>query len=259
MGILNVTPDSFFDGGKHSTEETAVMHALQMIEDGADIIDVGGESTRPFAEEVSLGTEIKRVVPVIEEIRSRSDVFISIDTYKSEVARRACTAGADIINDISGLTFDPQMAHIASETGAHVVIMHTKGTPKNMQIDPHYDDVIAEIHDFFLGRITFAQASGVATDRIILDPGIGFGKRVEDNLRILKMLGEFKRLGKPLLIGTSMKSFIGKVTDSPLEERWAGTLASLAVSHMNGADILRVHDVKEARKVVKLVHAIQES
>lgn len=259
MGILNVTPDSFFDGGRYNTEEAAIEYALRMVEDGADIIDVGGESTRPHAEEVSLDEELNRVIPVIEKITARSDVFISIDTYKSKVAREACLAGARMINDISGLTFDPQMAHIASGIHAYVVIMHTKGTPKNMQENPWYEDVVAEISGFFRKQMEVAVQAGIAEDRIILDPGIGFGKRVEDNLRILKMLGEFKKIGRPLLIGTSMKSFIGNVTESTLEQRLEGTLASLAVSIMNGADMLRVHDVKSARKVVKLVHAVMES
>jgi dihydropteroate synthase len=259
MGILNVTPDSFFDGGRYDTEEAAIEYALRMVEEGADIIDVGGESTRPYAEEVGLEEELKRVIPVIEKISACSDVFISIDTYKSKVAQAACLAGAQMINDISGLTFDPQMAHIAGEMRAHVVIMHTKGTPKNMQENPYYEDVISEICEFFRKQMDIAIQAGIAEERIILDPGIGFGKRVEDNLRILKMLGEFKKIGRPLLIGTSMKSFIGKVTGSTLEERLEGTLASLAVSIMNGADILRVHDVKSAQKVTKLVHAVMES
>lgn len=259
MGILNVTPDSFFDGGKYDTEEAAVEYALRMVEDGADIIDVGGESTRPYAEEVDLENELKRVIPVIKQISARSDVFISIDTYKSKVAQEACLAGAHMINDISGLTFDPQMARIAAELQVYVIIMHTRGTPKNMQENPWYEDVVSEISGFFLKQMAIAEKAGIVEDRIILDPGIGFGKRVEDNLKILKMLGEFKKIGRPLLIGTSMKSFIGTVTESTLEERLEGTLASLSVSIMNGADILRVHDVKSARKVAKLVHAVMES
>lgn len=259
MGILNVTPDSFYDGGKHNNEEHAIEHAMTMIEEGADIIDVGGESTRPNAEPVSLDEELKRVIPVIEKIRACSDVPISIDTYKAKVARKACEAGADIINDISGLTFDTDMAPLAGRLGTYVVIMHIKGTPKDMQKDPYYDDVVSEISDFFRGQMEVAKRAGIADDRIILDPGIGFGKRVEDNLKILKLLGEFKKLGKPLLIGTSMKSFIGYVTDSPVEERSEGSLASTVVSVMNGADILRVHDVKKTREVVKLVRAIMQS
>ena len=259
MGILNVTPDSFYDGGKHNKEEQAIEHAMTMIEEGADIIDVGGESTRPNADAVSTNEELERVVPVIEKIRERSDVFISIDTYKAKVAQEACSAGADIINDISGLTFDVDMAPLAGRLGTYVVIMHIKGTPKDMQKDPYYNDVISEISTFFCAQMEVARQAGIAEDRIILDPGIGFGKRVEDNLRILKLLGEFKKLGRPLLIGTSMKSFIGHVTDSPVEERSEGTLASTVVSVMNGADILRVHDVKKTRKAVKLVHAIMQS
>ena len=259
MGILNVTPDSFYDGGQHNKEEQAIEHAVTMIEEGADIIDVGGESTRPNADPVSIGEELKRVIPVIEKIRARSDVSISIDTYKAKVAHEACLAGADIINDISGLTFDTDMAPLAGRLGTYVVIMHIKGTPKDMQKDPYYNDVISEISTFFRAQMEVARQAGIAEDRIILDPGIGFGKRVEDNLRILKLLGEFKKLGRPLLIGTSMKSFIGQVTDSPVAERSEGSLASTVVSVMNGADILRVHDVKKTRKAVKLVHAIMQS
>lgn len=259
MGILNVTPDSFYDGGKHNKEEQAIEHAMTMIEEGADIIDVGGESTRPNADPVSTDEELERIVPVIEKIRERSDVFISIDTYKAKVAQEACSAGANIINDISGLTFDKDMAPLAGRLGAYVVIMHIKGTPKDMQKDPYYEDVISEICAFFRAQMEVASRAGIEEDRIILDPGIGFGKRVEDNLKILKLLGEFKKLGRPLLIGTSMKSFIGYVTDSPVEERSEGSLASTVVSLMNGADILRVHDVKKTRKVVKLVRAIMQS
>jgi dihydropteroate synthase len=259
MGILNITPDSFYDGAKHNNEEQAIEHAMTMIDEGADIIDVGGESTRPNAEPVSIDDELKRIVPVIEKIRARSDVFISIDTYKARVAHEGCSAGANIINDISGLTFDTDMAPLAGRLGTYVVIMHIKGTPKDMQKNPHYDDVITEIGDFFRRQMEVARRSGISEDRIILDPGIGFGKRVEDNLKILKMLSEFKKLGRPLLIGTSMKSFIGYVTDSPVEERSEGSLASTVVSVMNGADILRVHDVKKTRKVVKLVRAIMQS
>ncbi len=259
MGILNVTPDSFYDGGKYNGEDRAIGHAMTLVEDGADIIDVGGESTRPSAEPVNTDEELRRVIPVIEKIRSRSDVSISIDTYKARVADEACCAGADIINDISGLTFDAEMAPLAARLGVYAVIMHIKGTPKDMQKDPYYDDVISEITDFFQRQTETAMQAGIAEDRIILDPGIGFGKRTEDNLRVLRLLGEFKKLGKPILIGTSMKSFIGQITGSPVEERSEGTLASIVVSLMNGADILRVHDVKKTREAVKLVHAIMQS
>ncbi len=259
MGVLNVTPDSFFDGGKHHTMEGALDHALLMIEEGADIIDIGGESTRPFADPVPEEEELGRVIPVIERLRGNSDVLISVDTYKAGVASEALKAGADIVNDISGLTYDEDMAGVVARNDAWVVLMHIKGTPRNMQADPHYDDVIAEISDFLLGRIDHAVRAGIDPEKIIVDPGIGFGKRVGDNLRILKMLREFKKLGRPILIGTSMKSFIGKITGLPVEERVEGTLASLAVALMNGADILRVHDVKKAKKVLMTVKAVMEA
>jgi dihydropteroate synthase len=259
MGVLNVTPDSFFNGGKHNTTGEAIRHALSMIDEGADIIDVGGESTRPFSESVPIEEELKRVIPVVEGIRARSDCTISIDTYKAKVAREACNAGADIVNDISGLSFDKDMADAVCDLGVQTVVMHMKGTPGNMQKDPHYEDVISEIKAFFKERIEFAQKHGIANERIILDPGIGFGKRMQDNLTIIKKLKAFKELEMPLLIGTSMKSFIGHVTDSPLEERMEGALASVAISVWNGADIVRVHDVKSARKVVRLVSAIMKA
>ena len=259
MGILNVTPDSFFDGGKHHTMEGALDHALRMIEEGADIIDIGGESTRPYADPVPEEEELRRIVPVIEALRASSDILISVDTYKAGVADAALCAGADIVNDISGLTYDDAMAQVVARNDAWVVIMHIKGTPRNMQVDPHYDDVVAEISEFLRLQMDHAVRAGVDPEKIILDPGIGFGKRVEDNLRILKMLGEFKKLGRPVLIGTSMKSFIGKVAGLPIEERVEGTLASLAVALMNGADILRVHDVKKAKKVLMTVKAVMDA
>ena len=259
MGILNATPDSFYDGGKYYKIEDAMEHALQMIEDGADIIDVGGESTRPFSELISVDDELNRVIPVIEGIRANSDIAISIDTNKAQVAYEAYQAGADIVNDISGFMFDPDMAPTVSKLNMYAVIMHIKGTPKDMQQNPQYDDVISEIKAFFVERTAFARQHGVNEDRIILDPGIGFGKRVEDNLRIIKQISDFKELGRPILMGTSMKSFIGHITDSPLRERVEGTLASIAISAWNGANIVRVHDVKKAKKVVKLVSAIISS
>jgi dihydropteroate synthase len=259
MGVLNVTPDSFFDGGKHNTTEGAISHALSMIDEGADIIDIGGESTRPFSAPVSTEEELKRVIPVVKGIRVRSDIPISIDTNKAKVAREACGAGADIVNDISGLLFDGDMADMVGELRAYVVIMHIKGTPGNMQKDPCYEDVISEIKAFFRERIEFAQKHGIGDDRIVLDPGIGFGKRVQDNLTIIKNMKSFRELKMPLLIGTSMKSFIGHVTDSSLEERMEGTLASIAISIWNGADIVRVHDVKKTKKVVQLVSAVMKA
>ncbi len=259
MGILNVTPDSFSDGGRHRSTEDAVDHARLMIEEGADIIDVGGESTRPFSEPVAEKEEIRRVIPVIERLHEIPGAFISVDTYKANVAREALKAGADMVNDISGLTYDDAMAGVIAGNDAHAVIMHIKGTPRNMQENPWYDDVVGEISAFLHERVEYAVRSGVDREKIVIDPGIGFGKRVEDNLRILKMLRAFHELGRPVLIGTSMKSFIGKLTDMPLEERVEGTLASLAVAIMNGADVLRVHDVRGAKKVLKIVKAVMDA
>lgn len=259
MGILNVTPDSFSDGGRHLALQDAVDHAKRMIEHGAGIIDIGGESTRPFSEPVSEDEELSRVIPVIEKVRDISDIPISVDTYKAAVAHEALKAGADIVNDISGLTYDDGMAHVIAEHDAYAVIMHIRGTPKNMQENPVYGNVIAEIMAFLRRQSNYAVKAGVDEKKIVIDPGIGFGKRLEDNLIILKMLHVFKELGKPVLIGTSMKSFIGMVTDSPLEERIDGTLATLAVALMNGADIFRVHDVGRAGKVLKMVKAVMDA
>ncbi|MEN6616783.1 MAG: dihydropteroate synthase [Syntrophorhabdus sp.] len=259
MGILNITPDSFSDGGRHWKMEDALDHTQRMINDGADIIDIGGESTRPFAQPVSEKEELERVIPVIEAIRALSDIPLSIDTYKSVIARQAIKAGADIVNDISGLTFDASMARVISDSGASVIIMHIKGTPLTMQTDPDYDDVVSEVMQFLRKQVEYAVKAGIDANRIIIDPGIGFGKRVEDNLRILKHLRKFRSLGKPVLVGTSMKSFIGKLTEFPVEERMEGTLASEAIALMNGADILRVHDVRKAVKVLKVTKAVMDA
>jgi dihydropteroate synthase len=259
MGVLNVTPDSFFDGGKYVTPGKAIDHALRMAEDGADIIDVGGESSRPFSKPLAIDDELKRVVPVVKAIRDRSSIFISVDTCKARVAQESCLAGADIVNDISGLRYDPEMACTVSTLRAKVVIMHMQGMPETMQAAPFYDDVISEIGTFFDERIRFAASKGIEKDAIILDPGIGFGKRMGDNLKIIKYLEVFKQFDLPVLIGTSMKSFIGNVTGSTMKGRIEGTLASIAISVWNGADIVRVHDVKKARKAMGLVKAIREA
>lgn len=259
MGILNVTPDSFSDGGKYLTREKAVDHALKMVEDGADIIDVGGESSRPFSRPIPIDEELKRVIPVIESLREKSNIPISVDTCKARVAEESCLAGADIVNDISGLRYEPELADTVSTAKAKVVIMHMKGLPETMQTAPYYDDVISEICTFFQERIQFAAARGIDQDKIILDPGIGFGKRVEDNLKIIKHIDVFKRFGLPVLVGTSMKGFIGKITESTLKGRIEGTLASISISVWNGADIIRVHDVKKAKKVVLLTDAIRRA
>jgi len=258
MGILNVTPDSFFDGGKYINLRKAVDRGLQLVEEGADIIDIGGESTRPGAEPISVDEELKRVIPVIENLSKKINIPISIDTYKAKVAEEAIKAGATIINDISGLRFDPQMPYIAAKYDTPVVIMHIKGTPKNMQINPLYDALIPEIMEYLRNSIVIAKNAGVKENRIIIDPGIGFGKKLEHNLLIIKKLKEFTSLGKPILIGVSRKSFIGKILDdAPAEHRLEGTMAAVAVSVINGANIVRVHDVKEIIKVVKVVDAIK--
>jgi dihydropteroate synthase len=256
MGIVNVTPDSFYDGGRHLDHGPAVNHALRLIEEGADIIDVGGESTRPYSRPVSLQEEMRRVLPVVEAIRQISDIFLSVDTRKAEVARKAIEAGADMINDVSGFRDDEGMVEVIRECGVLAVLMHMRGLPGDMQDHPRYGDVVGEIKGFFVERMAAAEAAGIRREQIVLDPGIGFGKRVEDNLKILKGLRQFRDCGRPILIGTSMKSFIGAVTGSAVEERLEGTMASIAVSVWNGADVVRVHDVRSARKVVDLVDAV---
>jgi dihydropteroate synthase len=260
MGILNVTPDSFFDGGSFYPRERAIDHALEMAEAGADIIDVGGESTRPGSEPTSLGEELDRVLPVIEGIRKHSSIPLSIDTYKAAVARAAVASGADMVNDISSLSFDEDMAGVVAASGVPVVIQHIKGTPRDMQKNPSYQDVTGEIKEFFIERIAYARACGIDEDDIIIDPGIGFGKRLQDNLTIIRELGRLKELGRPLLIGTSMKSFIGRIMGTDvLAERAEGTLASVAISLWNGADMVRVHDVARTSKVVKFMKALMEA
>lgn len=256
MGVLNVTPDSFSDGGRFLEPKSAIKQALLMAEEGADIIDVGGESTRPGADEVSVEEESRRVLPIIEELAKKIDLPLSIDTYKSEVARRALDAGAAMINDISALRFDPGMRKVAKDYDVPVVLMHIKGTPKNMQKNPSYSNVIEEISDYLKESVEMAKEAGIDEDKIIIDPGIGFGKRVKDNLEIVKNLRELTSLGKPILIGLSRKSFIGKILDLPLEDRLEGSLAALAVAIINGANILRVHDVKQSRRAARIADAI---
>jgi len=258
MGILNVTPDSFYDGGKFSNLDEAVKKGTKMAEEGADIIDIGGESTRPRSEPISLEEELSRVIPVIERLSKEIEIPLSIDTYKSFVAKKALDSGASMINDISALRFDPEMEKIASEYKVPIVLMHIKGTPKNMQDDPYYDDVMKEISSYLKESITIAKDAGIEEDKIIIDPGIGFGKRLEDNLDILKNLSILKTLEKPILVGPSRKSFIGKVLDLPPEERLEGSLGALAVAIFNGANLVRVHDVKESLRVAKLVDAIRK-
>ena len=258
MGILNITPDSFTDGGIFFRKDSAVEHGLRMVEDGADLIDVGGESTRPGSDPVGYEEEVRRTIPVIEELAKRVNVPLSIDTYKADVAKRALDAGASMVNDISGLRFDPEMAGVAADYKAPLVIMHIKGSPKNMQVNPEYEALIPEIIDYLRISIKLAVDAGVKEDMIIIDPGIGFGKTFEHNLQILKNLHEFTLLEKPLLIGPSRKAFIGKILgNAPASERIEGTAAAVAVSIMNGANMVRVHDVKEMVKVAKVADAIK--
>jgi dihydropteroate synthase len=256
MGILNVTPDSFSDGGKFFKLEDAVRQGIKMAEEGADMIDVGGESTRPGSNPLAVEEESSRVIPVIKALIKEIDIPISIDTYKAKVAKEALDAGAQMINDISALRFDPEMKKIVAEYKVPIVLMHIKGTPKNMQENPYYEDVIGEITEYLKESIRIATEAGIDPEKIIVDPGIGFGKRLEDNLNILKNLKKFSILGCPILIGCSRKSFIGKILDLPVEERLEGSLAALAVAIMNGANIVRVHDVKESKKVASFVYTI---
>lgn len=229
---------------------------MKMAEEGADIIDVGGESTRPGSDPLPEEEELSRVIAVISSLAKDTDVLVSVDTYKAEVARQALDAGAQMINDISALRFDPEMKKVVKESQVPVVLMHIKGTPKNMQKDPWYDDVIGEITTYLEQSIKMAQDAGIDRDKIIVDPGIGFGKRLQDNLNILKNLKEFSILKCPILISSSRKSFIGRILDLPVEERLEGSLAALAVAVINGANIVRVHDVKQSKRVAGMVDAI---
>ncbi len=255
MGVVNVTPDSFSDGGKYFSLNKAVDHALQLIEDGADIIDIGGESTRPGSDPVSVSEELKRTIPVIKNIMgSRKDAIISIDTTKSEVAKQALDSGAQIINDISGLTFDEKMLGTAKEFNASVVIMHIKGKPKSMQENPEYLDVVKEVYDFLLVQSIKSKQDGI--ENIIVDPGIGFGKSVEDNFTLLKNLEYFQSLGYPIMIGLSKKSFIGKTLNVDFDQREIGTVILETVSILKSARIIRTHNVKYCNQIVKLVKHI---
>ena len=258
MGIVNVTPDSFSDGGKFFSPEVAISHASNLIGQGADIIDIGGESTRPGAEQVSESEELKRVIPVIEKIRTDNPtILISIDTTKASVAKHAVEAGADIINDVSGLSFDNNMTGIVESFDVPVVIMHMKGNPQNMQLNPKYKDIVNEILDFFKMKIKIAIQSGINRSMIILDPGIGFGKTVEHNFELLSRLNEFNVLELPIMIGPSRKSFIGITLDLPPEDRLEGTAAAVSAGVMNGASIVRVHDVKSMKRVVRIIEKVR--
>lgn len=262
MGVLNVTPDSFSDGGLFLSPDQAVEHALRMIDDGADIIDVGGESTRPGSEFVSQAEEMRRVIPVIESLATKVDVPISIDTTKRSVARAALQAGAAVVNDISGLRFEPELAAEVSEAEAGLLLMHSRGVPKNMQQMPWAPDILKEVVDGLNQSVSVAEQHGVRRDRIALDPGIGFGKSVEQNCELIAkmdlLVQEFPDF--PILIGTSRKSFIGKLLDgAPADQRLYGTIASIVASVMNGAHMVRVHDVKETIEAIKVAEEIRKA
>jgi dihydropteroate synthase len=254
MGILNITPDSFSDGGQFISVNRAVEHALSMIDAGADIIDIGGESTRPGSDAVSMEDELQRVAPVIEAIRKHSDIPISIDTYKSVIADNAINAGANIINDISACIFDEQMPEIAKKYDTPIVLMHIKGMPKNMQLNPKYDDVFLEVYQFLLDRIKWIKSFDI--NKIIIDPGIGFGKRFEDNLLLLNNLDSLKFLASPLMVGASRKSFLGQILNKNVDQRLFGSLSVAVLSAIKGADIIRVHDVAETKDALKVMEAI---
>jgi len=254
MGVVNVTPDSFSDGGRYLDPAAAVAHGEELLGQGADLLDVGGESTRPGAEEVSADEEVARVLPVVEGLAGEATV--SIDTSKAEVARAALDAGATIVNDVTALRHDPEIGELCAERGATLVLMHMQGDPRTMQEEPRYDDVVDDVKAFLVERIEVATASGVAEERIWVDPGIGFGKDLEHNFELLRRLGELGTLGRPLVIGASRKSFIGKIDGSSVDDRLGGTIAASILAAAEGADVLRVHDVAEAAQAAKVADAI---
>jgi dihydropteroate synthase len=257
MGILNVTPDSFYDGGRHNEVSQAIQDGVAMVEAGAEIIDIGGESTRPGSRPVSEQEEAERVLPVLRGVRGEVKVPISIDTYKSQVAQAALAAGADIVNDISALRFDAKMITVVAREQVPVVLMHMQGTPRTMQAEPRYEDVVREVKGFLAARLDEALARGVARDCVVIDPGIGFGKTLEHNLALLRGLPALAALGQPLLIGVSRKAFIGKLLGVDAVERLEGSLAAATAAVLNGANILRVHDVQETVRVARVADAIR--
>ncbi len=256
MGVLNVTPDSFSDGGRFDTPERAVDRALALVEEGADIIDIGGESTRPDGSPVSADDELHRVVPIVARLADAVPVPLSIDTYKAVVAKEALAAGAEIVNDISGFTFDAGMTETVASTTAGVVLMHTRGRPTEMQKNTVYADLVGEVADFFAAAVARAEAAGIERERIVVDPGIGFAKDLAGNLQLLRRLGELAATGCPLLVGTSRKGFIGRVLGREVDDRLFGTAATVSVAVMNGARIVRVHDVRAMRDVVDMTWAV---
>jgi dihydropteroate synthase len=260
MGIVNVTPDSFSDGGLFDSPDAAVSHGLALVEQGADLLDIGGESSRPGAQPVTVAEELRRVVPVVQQLVARSTVPVSVDTSKAEVARTCLQAGAQIVNDITALAGDPAMPQVVREARAGVILMHMQGTPATMQDNPQYEDVLVAIAQFFEKRLQVLLEMGIGSEQIVLDPGIGFGKTVTHNLEILARCGELGRLKRPVCLGVSRKGFLGKVLNRPVERRVAGSVAALCYAMSRGAvQIIRVHDVEEARDAVNLFEAIRVS
>ena len=258
MGILNVTPDSFYDGGKYNTIKQALIHTEQMISEGADIIDVGGESTRPGSNSVSQKEELSRVIPIIDAINKNFVIPVSIDTTKSMVARQALDSGATIVNDISGLSFDPALADIVSKYEAQIILCHTSSRPVDMQKKTLYENIVEDIYNYLENSIKISEDCGILSDNISIDPGFGFGKTANHNLLLLKSLSKFKKLNKKVVIGTSMKSFIGKILQSDdIEQRILGTFATIVISILNGADIVRVHDVKKMKVAVQIADSVR--
>lgn len=258
MGILNVTPDSFYDGGKYNTIKQALIHTEQMISEGADIIDVGGESTRPGSNSVSEKEELRRVIPIIDAINKNFEIPVSIDTTKSMVARQALDSGATIVNDISGLSFDPALADIVSKYEAQIILCHTSSRPVDMQKKTLYENIVEDIYNYLENSIKISEDCGILSDNISIDPGFGFGKTANHNLLLLKSLSKFKKLNKKVVIGTSMKSFIGKILQSDdIEQRILGTFATIVISILNGADIVRVHDVKKMKVAVQIADSVR--
>jgi len=259
MGVLNVTPDSFSDGGRYDEPEAAVEHALAMIEQGADLIDIGAESSRPGSDPVEEEEEIRRLLPVITAVCRQVSIPVSVDTTKAGVAQRALDAGAAIVNDISALRFDPLMGQVVAKAGAGLVLMHMQGTPKSMQCDPQYRDVVAEVRQFFIERMKTAEDVGIDPEQILLDPGFGFGKNVTHNLTLLMQLDQLSALGRPMVVGVSRKAFIGQVLDRQVGDRLMGTAVAVVVAVLRGARIVRVHDVGPMRDVVRMVEAIRHA
>ena len=257
MGILNVTPDSFSDGGRYLEARKAIARGVELAGQGADIIDIGGESTRPGARPLSAPEEIERVVPVVRELRRVISIPLSIDTVKAEVARAALDAGADVVNDISALRFDPDMISLIVEEKVPVVLMHMQGTPRTMQESPRYQNVLQEVKDFLRSRVAFSVERGVAPERIVVDPGIGFGKDLEHNLALIRGISTLTSLAQPVLVGPSRKTFIGKILNVGADDRLEGSLAAAVAAALGGAGMIRMHDVKEARRAMALADAIR--